>query len=225
VPAAARTKTTAAPRRTRLDPDQRRALVLDHARLLFSEQHYTAVSLDAVARAAGVTRGLVSHYFGTKRELYLAVVREMFSSVALPQVPEYVAGDSPEQRLSQSVDAWLDMSWQNRSTLLGAIGAGGLGSDPDLEEILERVSERAVDNIIQILGIGRARDASPELRALLRSFGGLAQEATREWLVRNRLTREQIHALLTSSLLWLTRDALPDVTASAPPKPRKAGQR
>src|SRR2546425_12894911 len=101
----------------RLDPDQRRAAVLAHARLLFSEQHYTAVSLDAVARAAGVTRGLVSHYFGTKRELYLDVVREMFSSVALPQVPEYVVGDSPEQRLSQSVDAWLDMSWQNRSTL------------------------------------------------------------------------------------------------------------
>jgi AcrR family transcriptional regulator len=183
------------------------------------------VSLDAVARAAGVTRGLVSHYFGTKRELYLAVVREMFSSIALPQVPEYVAGVRPEERLSQSVDAWLEMTWQNRSTMLGAIGAGGPGGDPDLDEILERVSERAVDNIIAVLGIGPAHDASPELRALLRSFGGLAQEATREWLVRRRLTREQLHGLLTSTLLWLTRDALPEVTASAPPKSRTRGAR
>jgi AcrR family transcriptional regulator len=190
----------------------RRGQILVAAQRVFGKSHYGAVSMEAVAAEAGVARGLLNHYFGTKHELYLAVIREMFRAGALP-VPEYRQGATAADRLAESVDHWLDMVERNRDTWLTALGAGALGHDPEIEAILERVRESAVDNVIEVLGIGPAAEASPELRAVVKSYGGLAEAATREWLRLGRLTREQIRTLLMSSLLRLVDEVLPLVEA------------
>ena len=52
------------PRYSRLDPEHRREQILDAADWLFAERAYDAVSIEDVAKAAGVTRGLVHHDFG-----------------------------------------------------------------------------------------------------------------------------------------------------------------
>src|ERR1700712_2802323 len=94
------------PRWRRLQPDARREQILDCAVRLFGERPYAAVSTTDIARAAGVARGLLNHYFGTKRELYLAVVRQM---VRLPGSDDIVAGTgSLRRRLERSVDWFLD---------------------------------------------------------------------------------------------------------------------
>jgi AcrR family transcriptional regulator len=172
--------------------------------------------MERVAAEAGVTRGLLNHYFGTKRDLYVAVVREMFRGGA-PPVPEFVEGATAEERLAESVDRWLDMMGSNRETWLAALGAEGLGRDPEVEAILDRVRERAVDNVIEVLGAGPAATASPELRALIFAYGGLAEATTREWLKRGRLTRGQVQVLLTKGLMALVRDVLPEVAAAGRP--------
>src|SRR3954471_8478205 len=81
-----------APRRTRLEHDERREQILAAARRLFSERPPAEVSTIEVAKAAGVARGLLHHHSGTRRELYLEVLRSMLRDPALPQ-PE--AGDLP----------------------------------------------------------------------------------------------------------------------------------
>jgi phytoene dehydrogenase-like protein len=133
-----------------------------------------------------------------------------------PPVPEYVQGATPEERLAQSVDRWLDLVWDNRSTWLAALDSG-LGRDPEVTAILERVRESAVDNVIAVLGIGPASDASPALRGTIRSFGGFAEAATREWLERERFDREQIRRLLIDALLHLVQQTLPQLEAGDPP--------
>ena len=201
-------------RQARLGHDERRRQILEVAERLFREGHYGTVSVETVAEAAGITRGLVHHYFRNKRDLYVAVIRQMFRGSALP-VPEYVQGVTPEQRLAESVDAWLGMVWENRTTWLLALDAG-LGRDPEVIEILERVRERAVDNIIAVLGIGPASTASPQLRGAIRAFGGFAEASTREWLERDRLNRAQLHTLLTDTLLHLVSHTIPAIDASDP---------
>ena len=68
--------TAPSPRWQRLDHDERRSQILACARRLFSERNYAAGLDRRDRREAGVARGLLHHYFGTKRELYLEVVRE-----------------------------------------------------------------------------------------------------------------------------------------------------
>src|SRR5688500_20249869 len=66
----------------RLGPDERRAQILRAARGLFAHQPYAAVSMEAIAVAAGVRRGLVNHYFGAKRDLVIEEVRAMLATFA-----------------------------------------------------------------------------------------------------------------------------------------------
>jgi len=193
--------------RSRLAHDQRRRQILDVAVRQFQDGHYGTVSIETVAESAGVTRGLVHHYFRNKRDLYVAVVREMFRGSDIP-IPEYVHHATPEQRLAESVDSWLDMVSRNRTSWLMALDAG-LGRDPEIIEILDRVRERAVDNIIAILGIGPATLAPPQMRGALRAYGAFAEASTREWLERDRFDRDQLRTLLTDTLLHLVREALP----------------
>jgi AcrR family transcriptional regulator len=194
---------------TRLPRDERRAQILEAARGLFGEGYYSAVSTAEVAAAAGVSPGLVHHYFGTKRELYLEVVRAMLRVPPMP-APEEVDGRPLEEVIGESVDLWLDLVRSNRETWVASLGAEGFGHDPELTKIFDDAREAAVARAIRMLGLDAGEEVPPrELRAVIRAYGGMAEEATREWLLRRRLSRHQVRILLTDSLLGLVREVLP----------------
>jgi AcrR family transcriptional regulator len=204
-----------APRWHRLDHDERRRQILACARRLFSERHYAAVSTTDIARAAGVARGLLHHYFGTKRDLYLEVVRSMMRTPSTP-VPLQQGGQSIEAIIDAGVDRWLTMLERNRGTWLALIGGRGLGTDPDVEAILEAAREQAADRLIEALRSHEASAAPPHLRALIRAYSGFAEAASVEWLQRGRLTRAQIHAALVQGFLSIVADVLSAVERSRP---------
>ena len=81
--------------------------------------------MEDVAAAAGVTRGLLHHYFGTKRDLHLELMRDMLRAIPVP-VPEFVQGATPDQRMAESVDRWLDAIWRNRRMWLATLGGAVL---------------------------------------------------------------------------------------------------
>ena len=185
---------------------------------LFSERGFSAVSTTEIAAEAGVARGLINHYFGTKRELYVEVVREMVR-VPLPPVPEYVNGADARRSgsTSRSTAGWR---WSRATARPGSprVGAEGLGRDPEIEAVLDEAREEATARLIEVLGLGPAADAPPELHAVLRAYGGMAEAATREWLERERWSREQVAAFLKAALPRLVGDRLrgdPEQTRTA----------
>ncbi|MGH3716301.1 MAG: TetR/AcrR family transcriptional regulator [Micromonosporaceae bacterium] len=200
--------------RTRLEHDERRTQILSAARALFSERDYQAVSSSEIATAAGVSRGLLNHYFGTKRDLYLEVMRELMAVPPVP-VPEYVEGSTVEERVHQSVDGWLEPLQRNAHTWLTAVEAAGSGRDPELESLLDTAREKAVARIVEVTGLGPLARVHPEVRGVLRGFSGMAETTTREWLRGGRLSRRQAHVLLETTLLTLIRETLPKVLAAA----------
>lgn len=198
------------PRWTRLDHDERRRQIITAARKLYSKRHYASVSTKDIADAAGVTRGLLHHYFGSKHDLYLEVAREMLRMPVLPSPPD--DGELPtEEMWERSVDAWLDLMGANRDAWLAAVRAGETGHDPKMREILDEASELVAERVLEALGLD---DTSAEQRAVVRSYGGLAQEATREWLERGRLDRDQVRVLLVGVMPLIARELLPEITGS-----------
>lgn len=205
---------TAPRKRVRLDYDERRELILSVARRLFLERPYSEVSMADLAAEAGVARGLLHHYFGSKRDLYLDVMRGL---IQVPRIP--LPTDREELQdldiWGHSVEGWMRLMEANRDLWLAATAAGATGNDPELQEILDASRELMADRVLEALGLDPAT-ADDALRGLVRGFGGLAEEVTREWLDRGRLTRAQTKALLRTSLPALLEHVLPPVRAAAP---------
>jgi len=133
-------------------------------------------------------------------------------------VPLQAPGPGLEVVIEQSVERWLQMLERNRGTWLAAIGARGLGRDPEVEAILDQARERAVDRLIEALQTYEASQAPPHLRAVIRAYAGFAETASVEWLERGRLTREQLHTLLVEGFLSTVRDVLPAVEQARRPE-------
>ncbi len=183
------------PKRRRLPPEQRRAQLLDAAGDLFAERGYEEVSVEDIARAAGVQRGLVHHYFGGRKDVYLALV-ERLDAVREEDLrpPE---GRSSRARVADSVSRWLDWTEANRTTYLGTIAPGEDLTDPEVRRVVADLRGRAV----ALLATFHAdiADDSPRLRYALECWTGLNRAATRRWL-RGEATREATHELLASTL-------------------------
>ncbi|MFC5752256.1 TetR/AcrR family transcriptional regulator [Actinomadura rugatobispora] len=209
-----RTPGGAAPRRVRKEPDERRDQILACARDLFSRRPYGTVSNTEIAAAAGVSRGLLNHYFGTKRDLYLAAVSEMMSVPPIP-IPAFVEGAGVRERVAQSIDAWLELLERNRGTWVTALDMTSSGGDADLEHILEEARDRAVDHMTEVVGLTPLSRVHPEIRSAFRAYSAMAVTTTREWLNREALTRAQVHFLLQEVLLNLIERVLPQLVADA----------
>lgn len=206
-------------KRVRLDHNERRGQILAAARRLLSARPYSDVSIADIAAEAGVARGLLHHYFGSKRDLYLEVVRDVVQVPIIP-VPE----DDPELRASQiwevSVDRWLDLIDDSRDLWLAFLGASGVGHDTEVQAILDASKEVVAEQALKAMGVDTP---TPTMLALVRGFGGFTEELTREWLVRKRLTRDQVRVLLATSMPLLVRHVFPLVVEVPRRAPRPTG--
>ena len=147
------------PRWRRLEPDARREQILDCAVRLFGERPYSAVSTTEIAREAGVARGLLNHYFGTKRELYLDVVRRM---VIMPDLFDTVTSGSIDERVEQSVTWFLDTVGPYGKTFVAVIGAEGVGTDSEVEAILAEADDIAAARVLATVGVPEDADGAQQ---------------------------------------------------------------
>ncbi|WP_433617966.1 TetR/AcrR family transcriptional regulator [Dactylosporangium sp. CA-139114] len=194
-----------AERGRRLEPDQRRAQILACAVRLFGERPYAEVSTTGIAEAAGVARGLINHYFGTKRDLYVEAVRVL---VTIPPVAvEQLPAGGPATRVDAGVTWFLDVVARHGASWPAAVDAG----DPDVRRVLAEADEVAADSILVAIGLAAEDGHRDERRAMIRAYCGLAKATAREWLERGALTREQVHTMLATTLITLVREVLPRV--------------
>ncbi|QUH03057.1 TetR/AcrR family transcriptional regulator [Saccharopolyspora erythraea] len=206
--------TEPAPQRRRLEPDQRRSQILAVARRLFGRASYSSVSTTDIAREAGVARALINHYFGSKRELYLEVVRQM---VVVPgSVAQHLPRTTAEERVSILVDRWLDVVDRDKELWLSVIGSEAIGRDEDIERIVLESDEIATDNVLLAAMMTDVTEGREELRAMIRAFGSMLKAASREWLVRGTLSRGDLHVMLTQSALHLLGTVYPAVCRLGP---------
>jgi len=194
-----------------LDPVVRRDEILDAATALFRDSEYSTVPLAEVADRAGVTRGLVHHYFGSKRELYLAVVER---SVRVPPevrlIPPGATGDFA-QIVAACVRSWMQLIRTAGGLWSGLADTGG--GDAELDEIIDEARDELVERMIDELPFPPGAD--PELlRPVLRSYAALARVASTEWLVRNTLDGRTTEALLRTTMLALVEQVLPEMEAA-----------
>src|SRR3954467_3536881 len=188
------------PKYSRLAPARRREQILDAANTLFSERGYDEVSVEDIANSAGVTRGLVHHYFGGRREVYIALLERLGAlreeHLHSPQ------GCSTQARVADTVSRWLEWTEANRTIWLATIAQGEDIADPEARRVVADLVRRAVA-LVAAHHADIAQD-SPRLRHALECWTGLNRAATRRWL-RGEASREATHELLASTLEHILR--------------------
>ena len=201
-------------RRRRLEPDARREQILQCAIRLFGERPYAAVSTIDIAREAGIARGLLNHYFGTKRDLYLAVVRQM----VLPEEVDLVVPDGAtlEERVDICVEWFLDAVGEHGKTFVAVTGAEGVGDDPEIEKIMFEADNVAAQRVLEAMGLG-ASPRNEQQRAVIRAYGGMAKAAVREWIRHGSLSRAELKVLLGATLLTTVGEVFPQIAVPARP--------
>ena len=191
---------SATPKFSRLDPEQRRRQILDAANALFAERAYDEVSIEDIASAAGVTRGLVHHYFGGRKDVYIALL-ERLGTKREDQLRQPI-GRSARARVADTVSRWLDWTEANQTIYLGTIAPGEDIADPDVRRVVTDLVRRAVA-LLAAFHADIAED-SPRLRYALECWTGLNRAATRRWL-DGEATRQATHELLASTLEHVLR--------------------
>jgi AcrR family transcriptional regulator len=191
--------------RTRLAPDARREEILDHARRLFGARGYAAVSASEIARAAGVTPALVSHYFpGGKREMFLTFVAQLTENVL-----EAIRADPARpirERVAATTENWLDWLEANSETWRATAAQGDYIADPDLQALVDAARDRTVDALI-----GDYPDALTDnrrTRLMLRNWLGFNRATSRSWLTGDA-TRAETALLLAETLHHLITTVAP----------------
>jgi AcrR family transcriptional regulator len=181
--------------------DERRAQLLEAGLELFQEQSYADVSIEDIATAVGVSKGLLYHYFGGKRAFYVAVVQEAADRMVEAAKPDRSL--PPALQAMAGMNAYLDFV-QERAGVFKALMQGGLGTDPDVAAIVRDTRLIFAHHVLEGVGVSPER---PVFMLAARTYIGGVEAASLAWLEDPRVTREQLMGLLLSALEGTIRAA------------------
>src|SRR5687768_404579 len=166
--------------RLRLETDERRKQLVELGLEWFGAKAYDEVSIDDIAQAAGISKGLLYHYFPTKRAFYVACVRSAAAHLlAMTETPE---DTPPLERLTRGLDTYLEYV-RAHGPAYATLMRSGAAVDPEAVVIVDETRATFLERITQGMGTGGSVDlSSPLLRIALVGWVGLAEAASLKWV-------------------------------------------
>jgi AcrR family transcriptional regulator len=185
------------PKRQWMENDARRAQLVAHALGAFSGSSYDEVSMEEVAKAAGISKGLVYHYFPTKRHVYVAALREAARQLLAETAPSESEAEG-DAKLRRGLEAYLSFV-EKHARAYTALLRGGVGVDDQVNAIVEGTRAKFVDRFLSPSG------ATPALRLQLRGWIGFVEATALAWLEDRPVTRPVLVDTWMTALLVLTQ--------------------
>lgn len=108
------------PKRTRMPRAERREHLMDVATEMIRDHGVDRVTMEGVAAAAGVSKGLGYAYFEDRGDLLLALLNRELAALEQRSTEAMAAATSFEGRVRAAVTAWFDVV-EERGILLGAL--------------------------------------------------------------------------------------------------------
>ncbi len=114
----------------------RREEILDAALVVFAEQGLQAASTDEIARRAGISQPYVFRLFGTKKELFSAVVARCFRQT-LGIFQQAAEGKRGEEALQAIGAAYDELLRGDRVYLRSQMQAYAACDDPEIRSVVQ----------------------------------------------------------------------------------------
>ncbi|WP_419993029.1 TetR/AcrR family transcriptional regulator [Streptomyces boninensis] len=185
----------------RLSADDRRRQLIGIGLQKLVERPIHELSLDEVATEAGISRGLLFHYFPTKKDFYVAVLEAAARRLLRQTAPDPAA--APLDQLHQSLDAFVAFLERRREPYL-ALMRGTAGGADYVVQVHEATRAAFTGRVHDALG---ARSDTPRVRLLVRGWFSLVEDMALEWARDRPIPREELIELLMGSLTALLATA------------------
>jgi len=143
---------------------ERREEILDAAFAVFAEDGLRGASTDEIARRAGISQPYVFRLFGTKKELFTALIARCFRET-LERFQRAAEGLRGEEALAAMGEAYVEMLNEDRLKLQAQLQAYAACDDPEIREVVragygdlvayvERVSGLDTEHVSRFFGMG-----------------------------------------------------------------------
>lgn len=188
--------------RRRLSTAERREQLLSVGARLFSDRPYDEVWIEQVAEIAGVSRGLLYHYFPTKRDFFAAVVER--ESERMLRMTAAVPGVPVREQLAAGLGTYLEYVREHAHGYRAFHRADAAG-DVAVRRVYQRALAAQERQILAALAgdpeFGPLLQRRPETRLAVRGWLAFTTAVCLEWLRGSELSREQVQELCARALL------------------------
>ena len=194
--------------RRRLPRGEREERMLDAGELIFGAQGFRAASMDEIAEASGITKGLLYQYFGSKEGLYESCVERARARLFDRLEDAAEAAPDAAERLRAVTATYFDYLDEQRGSWWLLYG------DASMDAVNE-MRRRNADVIARLIGrdVGAAggKADAEDVDFLGHLIVGAGEQVARWWLEQPGLPKE--HA--ADRFLAATQGAIARVLANA----------
>ncbi|MRH91142.1 TetR family transcriptional regulator [Nocardia sp. SYP-A9097] len=190
-------KPDAGAKRTRLSPDERRQQLITLGARMLRERPLEDVSVSDIAEQAGISHGLLFHYFPTLQDFHLAIIAYANAELLARTTPN-PALPLPDM-LRDSIQRYVDYVDENRTSYM-ALLRGPVSASPELVAMVNAHRLAQVQRILAESPIPVTDSGMPRLTLAVRGWIAFVEETTLTWLREAPIPREALIDLLVDSL-------------------------
>lgn len=165
--------------------------LLDVALRLFIEHGYQGTSIEDLASAAGVTRPIIYHHFGSKDGIYLACLRRARAELDQRMIGSASEARGAQDRVLRGIDAYFAFVEDNRAAWAILFGGGVAVAGPAAAEAA-RLRLATVRQIAELLVATFPRAERHVLEAFAHAISGAGEQLAKWWQNNPQLTRAEV---------------------------------
>ena len=171
-PAPARPPSDPSPVRRRLSAEDRRRQLVGIGLSQIVETPIQDLSMDDVAAEAGISRGLLFHYFPTKTDFYLACIAAAGRRILRNTAPDL--GLAGEEQVEMTTRLMVEQIERRRDFYLALVHGHGV-ADPRVSEVMDSVREGSTERVMAALGVQESR------RPVVRAWWAYTEDRALTW--------------------------------------------
>jgi len=164
--------TSSRPVRRRLSADDRRRQLVGIGLAKIVEKPIQDLSLDDIAAEAGISRGLLFHYFPTKTDFYLACIAAAGRRMLRTTAPD---PDLPGEQQVEEITRLMVEQIERRRDFYLALVHGHAVADPRASEVMDSVRDGSTDRVV------RALDVPERQRDVVRAWWAYTEDRALSW--------------------------------------------
>jgi AcrR family transcriptional regulator len=191
------------PKRVRLSPEARRAQLIALGVEMLATRRLDELSVELIAKAAGISRGLLFHYFSSKQEFHIEVARAAAAEMIRRTEPD--TDLSPVDALRGALTSFMEYVEENPDNYKSLV-RGGASGDADMRAIFDETRSTMAQRVIGVLA-GMGLEANARATLAIHGWVAYVEECVVRWIDTQTVEREQLLEMLTKSLPALALSA------------------